>query len=390
MARSWLQRLAWLLTATGVLAVALPPRPAHAACSWVESVTGWNGSLAWSYQHQANWSELPNTYAGQTRDQLSASFELESTFPGQASGLMEGTMTTFGHLDITGLGAPGYTEDQASGPFDAYAPPPPQVMLFLDSFACTYTFLYGPDLGADGTYSVKSGGAVNTTEGIVEPGGLAIPAILTIPELPQPLTFSGQVDAIAEGIPPFGEVYYVPRGPAYNSAEFLGDTQLGKASAQWAFQPEGFQQPLNDTCAGAVPLTGTSQDTTFATTAASDPTPSCGNGDRSVWFLVQAGEAGAPSVETAGSDYDTIVSVWPMAQPCGALTGQIACGIGTATWNAEPNTMYRVQVERGPGGGGGSLTAVVTVPEPGVGAWAAGCGLLALARRAHSLRRSVG
>jgi hypothetical protein len=279
---------------------------------------------------------------------------------------MEGTMATFGHTDITGLGTSGYTEDRASGPFDAYAPPPPQVTLFLDSFACTYTFFYGPNLGADGTSSTKTGGGpVNTVESIVEPGSLVIPGMIPIPEQPQPLTFSGQVDAYAElvPLPPILTPYYTPPGPAYHSAEFLGDAQLGKANAQWAFQPQGFTQPLNDSCAAAAAFSSVIQDTTFATTSPSDPTPTCGAGDRSVWFLVQASESGVASVETLGSDYDAIVSVWPMAQPCGAVTTQIACGDGSVRWNAEEGETYRVQIARG-SGSGGSLIAPRPCPSP--------------------------
>lgn len=374
--------------AAGLLAAGLPLQPAQAACSWVDSVTGWNGSLAWSYRHDATWDDPFSHLHGQTRDQLSASFELDVQGP-VAQGLMEGTMATFGHLDETGkvTGLSGYTEEQASGPFDAYGPQ--QMRLFLDSFQCTYTFLYGPDPGAQGTSSVKSGCCVNTVPSIVDPGLLRIPPMLPIPELPQPLTFSGQVDALTlTPLPPFTEPFYNPKDPAYNSAEYLGEEQLGQASVQWSFQPEGFAQPPNDTCAGAVPLASVIQDTSFATTTASDPTSTCGNGDRSVWFLVQVDEAGLASVATAGSDYGTIVSVWPMAQPCGSITSQVACGSGTASWSAEPGVTYRVQITRAAGGGGGSLTAVATVPAPSAAAWAAGITIACLARRERRCCRS--
>jgi hypothetical protein len=366
-------------------ALLLAPASARAACTWVDSVTGWNGSLAWSYAHQASWSNGSIDYDGQTQDQLSATFELDVSFLGQASGPMEGTMTYFGHLDVdSGIGEPGYLEDQGSGPFDAYAPPEPEVFLFVDSFACTYTFSYGPGLGAEGTNTVKSGGATQTTAGIVEPGTLMIPNFLPLPETPQPLTFSGQVDAVTlPPLPPIVDPFYSVPDFAYDSAEFLGEAQLGKASAQWAFQPEGFTQPLNDSCAGAIGLLGSAavQDTTFATSA-SDPTPTCGAGDRSVWFLVQVGASGTASVETSGSDYGTIVSVWPMAEPCGAITTQVACGAGSASWSATPGTTYRVQVARGSGVGGSLIAyATVPVPEPGWSAgWAAALTLAALWR----------
>lgn len=372
--------LRMLLGAAGCLAAA-PPFEARAACSWVDSVTGWDGSLAWSYNHQATWSDGSYGYEGKTGDQLSATFELDVNVPGQAQGPMEGTMSNFGREDVTGVGAPSYTEQRGNGSFDAYAPPPPQVTLFLNSVSCTYTFGYGPELGANGTFTSGGPGGSNTVPGIVQPGDLRISPQIPIPQLPEPLTFSGSVDAIEEGTPPPFTTYYDPPFPASDSAQTLGDMQLGKASAQWAFQPTGYSHPLNDACAGASALSGISQDTTFASTAASDPTPSCGAGDRSVWFLVQAGDSGVASLDTAGSDYGTIVSVWPMAQPCGALTTQVACGAGSATWSAEAGQTYRVQITRG-SGGGGSLTAVVSVPEPGAGAAGAAClALLALASR---------
>jgi hypothetical protein len=384
----------WPTAVAVLLAVALPPSTTHAACSWVDSVTGWNGSLAWSYTHQASWSALNDSFQGQTQDQLSASFTLTQIVQGSgnAQGVMQGTMSNYGHVDITssipGV-LPGFTEHSGSGPFDAYAPPPPQIFLFLDSFSCTYTFQYGSELGAHGTSRVKSGCCVNSSPTIVGPGSLDVPPQLPIPELPQPLTFSGVVDAVT--LPPLAptEPFYTPTDPAWDSAEHLGEEQLGKASVQWAFQPTGFEAPLNDGCAGASVVSGIVQDTTFATTAASDPTPSCGTGDRSVWFLVQASESGTASVETTGSDYGTIVSVWPMAQPCSALTTQVACGAGTASWQAEAGQSYRVQITRGSGGGGGSLVGVVSVPEPTSAAWAAGLALLALATgpRGTRLRR---
>jgi hypothetical protein len=342
---------------------------ARAACTWVQSVDGWDASVSWSYHHEASWSDgLGYSYEARTSEQVSFSAELESQII-QAGGPLEGAMSALQRLDDTPpAGLPGYSEDQGSGAIRSLSPPPPQLLLMLDPQACHYTFLYN-EFGTDGTGTVKSGCCTNTTDVFVEPGDLAS-GLQTIPETPQALTFSGPVPAVTN--PPGSDASYVPPSPAYNSEEFLGEGQLGNANVQWSFQPRDFVEPPNDLCAAATLIGAAVQDTTTATSSASDPTASCGAGDRSVWFLVH-GIEGLAAVSTAGSDYDTVVSVWPMAQACGALTGELACGAGEASWNAEPGQSYRVQVERSAGGGG--LVIVATVPEPGSGASSVAAGL---------------
>jgi hypothetical protein len=273
----------------------------------------------------------------------------------QASGPLDGTASVFPHA------LPGYTQFQGSGPVDAYAPPAPKMYLFLDSVGCTYFFTYD-QLGVNGTSTVKSGCCTNSVAAIDEPGTLNS-GVLPLPETSQALSFSGEVQAYAEEIPPSGQPFYGPRNAAFQSAEYLGETQLGKANAQWTFQPGGTLHPINDACAGARAIDGWVQDVSTATAAATDPTPTCGDGDRSVWFLVQAAESGLATVDTQGSDYGTIVSVWPMAQACGALTTQVACGGGEASWVAEAGETYRVQVSRGSGSASG-LVVTAYVPEP--------------------------
>jgi hypothetical protein len=349
-----------LATALAVLGAAAGAR---GACTWIQSVDGWDASVSWTYNHQASWSDgLGYSYEGRTSEQVSFSAELE-TQSVQASGPLEGAMSAVQRLDSTPpAGLPGYVDDQGGGLIRSLSPPPPQLFLTLDPQACHYTFLYG-EFGTDGTGTVKSGCCTNTTEIFIEPGNLG-PGLQPIPDTPQALTFSGPVPAVTN--PPLSDPFYSPPSPAYDSEESLGEGQLGNANVQWSFQPRDFVQPPNDLCAAATLIGAALQDTTTATSSASDPTASCGTGDRSVWFLVH-GLEGLASVSTAGSDYDTVVSVWPMAEACGALTGELACGAGQATWNAEPGHSYRVQVERSSGSSGG-LVIVATVPEPGSGA----------------------
>jgi hypothetical protein len=80
----------------------------------------------------------------------------------------------------------------------------------------------------------------------------------------------------------------------------------------------------NDACAGAVAITtwpynGTAT-TTTATTDASDPFPSCGNGSRgrSVWYRFTAPSSGPLTVNTLGSTYDTILAAYTGS--CGAFS----------------------------------------------------------------------
>jgi hypothetical protein len=44
------------------LASAVPVATARAACTWVESVTDWDASVSWTYNHQASWSQLDYQY----------------------------------------------------------------------------------------------------------------------------------------------------------------------------------------------------------------------------------------------------------------------------------------------------------------------------------------
>lgn len=156
----------------------------------------------------------------------------------------------------------------------------------------------------------------------------------------------------------------------------------------WTFEPGPATAPFNDPCAGATFLFGSEQqDTSFATVDPSDPAPSCGSGDRSVWFFFFASADGTAEISTAGSGYTTIVSVSPMTQSCGALAPEIACGIGGAEVPVEANTAYRVQVRRSGGGGTGALQVSVNVPEPSAACAASVAALAALAQMRRSRPR---
>jgi len=80
----------------------------------------------------------------------------------------------------------------------------------------------------------------------------------------------------------------------------------------------------NDFCVDATVVTGTSYTNTMSTTTATtdttgDPFPSCGNRSRgrSVWYRFTAPSSGTVTVNTRGSDYDTILSAY--TGTCGAF-----------------------------------------------------------------------
>lgn len=90
----------------------------------------------------------------------------------------------------------------------------------------------------------------------------------------------------------------------------------------------GFPPAPNDACADAtvipaLPFTDTAN-TLSATTDPTDPFQFCGEGQssNSVWYAITVPESGLLRVQTAGSDYDTVLSVFEGA--CGALS-ELAC-----------------------------------------------------------------
>jgi hypothetical protein len=134
----------------------------------------------------------------------------------------------------------------------------------------------------------------------------------------------------------------------------------------------------NDVCAEATIVTGggprrftDAVDTLFATVAASDPIPSCGTGPdgATVWYTYTPTTGGTTLVDTKGSNYDTVVSVWQGSEGCGSLATQIACNDndGETTqsrleFDTEADTLYLIQVGARNLGAGGDLS--FSIPEP--------------------------
>ncbi|MGB1645214.1 MAG: S8 family serine peptidase, partial [Ilumatobacteraceae bacterium] len=115
--------------------------------------------------------------------------------------------------------------------------------------------------------------------------------------------------------------------------------------------------PTNDDFANAeliVSGANLSQSTVGATTETGEPIPSCDSGPaNSVWFTWTAPASGSVTVDTIGSDFDTILAVYKDVD--GTLSGltEIDCDYGTAatgwtdstiTYSSTASTTYFVQV----------------------------------------------
>lgn len=83
--------------------------------------------------------------------------------------------------------------------------------------------------------------------------------------------------------------------------------------------------PTNDLCSGALPMTAGTIYTinTSIATASGDPTPGCQPSfGKGVWYSFTPSASGAVTVNTCGSDFDTVLAVYKGT--CGALTA-VAC-----------------------------------------------------------------
>jgi len=87
-------------------------------------------------------------------------------------------------------------------------------------------------------------------------------------------------------------------------------------SATTTFYVNGLAGPTNNSFGTPITINNipysNSQDTWGATTASTDPIPNCGSGknSNSVWYKYIAPGNGLLEVDTWGSDYDTVLSIW--------------------------------------------------------------------------------
>lgn len=108
-------------------------------------------------------------------------------------------------------------------------------------------------------------------------------------------------------------------------------------------------EPPNDACDAPAEITALPYfdwaDTRGASTSARDPYPSCGGGgrDRRVWYRFVAPADGLITLDTAGSNYTTIISAY--AGTCGALVPAAdACNLSNLTMPVTAGTTYHIMV----------------------------------------------
>ena len=126
----------------------------------------------------------------------------------------------------------------------------------------------------------------------------------------------------------------------------------------------------NDLCTNAIviPSSGpfpytNSQDTTQATTSADDPDQGCGQGvnSNSVWYTFTPDTNGFIDVETCGSDYDTVLSIFDGT--CGSFGSSLACNDDACDLQSQilgfpvsAGTTYYIEItDYGSSPGGGTL-----------------------------------
>jgi len=98
-------------------------------------------------------------------------------------------------------------------------------------------------------------------------------------------------------------------------------TASGNLHFNMAFSPV----PPNDTCAGAITVSGSTyinSQSTIAATSTGDPVPDCAALGNGVWYKYTAATDGQIVVDTIGSDFDTVLAIY--TGTCGSLT-QVAC-----------------------------------------------------------------
>ncbi|MCU0668901.1 MAG: hypothetical protein MUF70_06065 [Myxococcota bacterium] len=375
MSRPTLRRVTEILGVAASLVGLATPCQAQ-SCSWVSSVSEWHGSLSWSWNHSAAWSDSEGwAYTTQTTDAATSTFDLDANGFGYAAGelLYDEMYTTTSPPPNSNR---GFTHYELGWP----AFPTPVMDLHVNPFDCTYT--WDEVVTASGTVTDESGSSPVAAK---PPNMIVLPLEgYPIPSLPGPLSFSGPMPVRIVGTGTPFPLFVTGSGSALESSVELGQEQLGDAQVSWTFQPGQLTAPLNDSCANAKLLLGAAlQDTTAATSAVTDPVSSCGTGDRSTWFRYVPLFAGAAQISTAGSGYGTVVSVWEEQEGCAALTTEVGCG---ASIPMEAQKTYLIQVQRASGSAGDLEIAIV--PEPGAPLEAVVAGLvLAVGRRSSIDRR---
>ena len=153
--------------------------------------------------------------------------------------------------------------------------------------------------------------------------------------------------------------------PVTSGTTYLIEVTGNDASGSLAFSLAFAAPPANDACGApvviaAAPFTD-SRDTIGATTAAGDPASTCGESQHSasVWYHFTSPASGSVTVDTFGSDYDTVLAVY--SGSC-AVPVEVACNDDDTEppqsrieFAATGGVAYLIAVTGFEGGGGGNL-----------------------------------
>lgn len=364
--------------ALAALLLAAPETSASVGCEWVYTVPGWRAALSWDWQHHAEWGdEWSSQYTGAVSDAGSGSSLLPGLdYTDMTGNSLAGTLAFDDHvIEDPPEGDDRFVHVELSGGLG----PASAVALYVDTEACQYAWV-----------STVYGSGTQTTDASSGPLEDIAPNQITsgahpIPSSQGALESSDRIPVQTLAYYPWTPVFMTMSGTGVQSANELGEAQLGSATVRWSFRPTSDPTPLNDTCHAAQLVTEVEeQDVSLATNSPADPTSSCGAGDRSVWFLVVAPATGTLRLSTAGSGFATVVSAWPTGEDCDDLVTEVACGAGGAEIPATKGQAYLVQVERASGDSGSLHLAVPEPAAPGVAALAALAALGARARRASA------
>ena len=370
------------LSLAALLIALVAPARTEASCGWVDGVTTWDASVSWSWSNEYSWTENGGFNSeGRTQDAGSATASISGDFiSGRFYGLGDaiGSLSFLDRIDYTNPYDSGFYQTALSGPLVGVSPPiPPSLSLVLDPQTCTYDWQLNA-LG-EGTYSSTHGGNIAVSQ---VPGAIAS-GVQPIPSLRGALEFDGPVPASSKPLTLLTPWFAVAGEGAFQAENYAVPPDVfGDALVHWSFVPDGSPKPSNDGCPAATFLFDSAiQDVSLATDVATDPASTCGTGDRSVWFFFLPGESGTAQISTSGSGYSTVVSVWPVAQGCGSLTAEVACGANGVSVPVQQGVPLYVQVRRSTPAGTGDLQIQLT-PEPdAAAAIGVACASLALLAR---------
>jgi hypothetical protein len=169
----------------------------------------------------------------------------------------------------------------------------------------------------------------------------------------------------------------LPSGPAIDASR-KAEIDRGRAADKPPIgdddgaPPLGVAPPANDLCTSPMVVSlpfNLTENTACATTSPTDPNP-CGaaQNSHSVWFSVTPAQSGTLQIDTCGSAYDTVLSLY--TGTCGGVLSAVGCNDDSCALQsrvsvpAASGTTYLVQIQQYAAGAGGNLVVNGVVAQP--------------------------